>query len=185
MKLFQMKNWELTVSEEAYGIVPFKKILERDKSKEKEKAMKEMLFVYFYSDVKSDYQYITNKKDKSEEIKKDIGLPKSWKIDKVIEDAIDVYTKRSQTIIEKLYVQSMKSASEIGNYLENTKALLEERDKMGKPVTDINKISQSVQRVPKLMRDLKEAYKEVIKEKEDNENKQKGSRKFNIFEDGL
>lgn len=185
MKLFEMKNWELTVSEEAYGITPFKKILERDKSKEKEKAMKEMLFIYFYSDVKSDYQYITNKKDKTEEIKKDIGLPKSWKIDKVIENAIEIYVKRSQTIIEKLYVQSMKSASEIGNYLENTKILLEERDKMGKPVTDINKISQSVQRVPKLMRDLKEAYKEVIKEKEDNENKQKGSRKFNIFEDGL
>lgn len=185
MKLFEMKNWELTISEEAYGITPFKKILERDKSKEKEKAMKEMLFIYFYSDVKSDYQYITNKKDKAEEIKKDIGLPKSWKIDKVIENAIELYVKRSQTIIEKLYVQSMKSASEIGNYLENTKALLEERDKMERPVTDINKISQSVQRVPKLMRDLKEAYKEVIKEKEDNENKQKGSRKFNIFEDGL
>ena len=35
------------------------------------------------------------------------------------------------------------------------------------------------------MADLKAAYKEVVKEQEDNENKKKGSKSFNTFEDGF
>ena len=55
----------------------------------------------------------------------------------------------------------------------------------GKVVTDIAKITASVQKVPKLMSDLKAAYIEVVKEQEDKDNRQKGSKTFNIFEDGL
>lgn len=184
MKLFEMKNWQLTTSEELWGLLPFKKILERDKSKDKELANKEILFIYFFCDIKSDY-IIHSEEVKTEEIKKDIGLPKSWKIDKTIREAIELYNKRSESVIEKLYKQSLKAAGDIGDYLENTKILLAERDDRGKPVTDISKITNAVQKVPKLMADLKAAYKEVVKEQEDMSNKSKGSRKMNIFEDGI
>ncbi len=69
--------------------------------------------------------------------------------------------------------------------MRNTAALLTERDMHGKVVTDIAKISASVQKVPILMANLKVAYKEVVKEREDNEGKTKGSKKFNTFENGL
>jgi hypothetical protein len=126
MKLFQMNNWQLTTSEELWGLLPFKKILERDRSKDKELANKEILFVYFFCDIRSDY-IIHSDDIKTEEIKKDIGLPKTWEVDKVIEDAIDLYKKRSETVIQKLYKQSLKAASDIGEYLENTKQLLDEK----------------------------------------------------------
>lgn len=185
MNLFEVKDWELTVKEEVYGLLPFKKLIDRDKTKDKQIALKELLFIYFYCDIKSDYNYLMSDKEKEKEIKKDIGLPSKWKIDKDIENAIELYKEKSQTVIQKLYSQSLKSVSEIGNYLENTKELLEERDDRGKPVLDISKITTAVQRVPKLMSDLKAAYKEVVKEIEDTENKRKGSQSFNIFEDGL
>jgi hypothetical protein len=121
-----------------------------------------------------------------EELKKDIpGLGEKWVVDGLIEEAIALYRKLSQTVIEKLYLQSLQSASDIGDYLEHTAALLAERDNYGKPTIDIGKITMAVQKVPKLMADLKSAYKEVIKEQEDNENKKKGSKKFNTFEDGF
>lgn len=184
MKLFEMKNWELIVSEEAWGLAPFKKILERDKSKEKEKAMAEMLYIFYFCDIKSDYLTMSEK-DRHNELVKDIpNLTSKWKPDKVVKEGMELYNKHS-TIVQKLYNKTVISANDIADYLANTKALLEERDKMGKPVTDINKITQSVQRVPKLMADLKSAYKEVIKEQEDLDNKKKGSRKFNTFEDGI
>ena len=123
---------------------------------------------------------------RTEELKKDIpGLGDKWKVDELVQEAIALYRKLSQTVIEKLYLQSLKSASDIGDYLENTGILLAERDRHGKPVTDISKITMAVQKVPKLMSDLKSAYKEVVKEQEDNENKKKGSKKFNTFEDGF
>lgn len=179
-----MKNWQLQVSEEVWGLSAFSKILKRDKSKDKVKAMKEVLFIYFYSDIKSDY-IIYPDDIKTEEIKKDIGLPKAWQLDPIIKEAIALYEKNSQSIIEQLYKNTLKAASDIGEYLENTKSLLAERDLTGKPVYDIAKLTTAVDKVPKLMSNLKDAYKEVVKEQEDMDNKKKGSRSFNTFEDGL
>lgn len=183
MKLLTVKNWDLIASEEIWGLLPFKKILVRDKTKQKEKAHKELLFIYFYCDIKSHY-LLLNEENRCKEIKKDIGLEENWVIDDVIQNAIDFYLK-FESPVYKLYKQTLKSASEVGNYLENTKELLEERDIHGKPVTDISKITNAIDKVPKLMFNLKSAYKEVIKEQEDNENKNKGKQSFNIFEQGL
>src|SRR5690606_21244012 len=150
MKLFKIVNWQLQIDEEVWGLLPFNKILKRDKSKEKEVAMAEMLFIYFWCDIKSDYTSM-DEKDRLAELKKDIvALPKKWEPDDVIKEGIALYVKH-ETIIQRLYKQTSQAASDIGDYLENTKALLAERDTLGRPVTDISKITTSVQRVPKLM----------------------------------
>ena len=74
MKLFKMKeDWTLHIEEEVWSLLPFKKILKKDKTRSKELALKEMAFIYFYTDIKSDYLIITNDKIREEEIKKDIG----------------------------------------------------------------------------------------------------------------
>jgi hypothetical protein len=184
MKLFKMKDWNLQATEEAWGVSAFKKLLDADKSKEKTTAMKELLYVYFYCDIKSDFT-ILPEKERGDAIKSEIGLPAKWTHGKEIDEAIRVYKEYSQTTIQRLYQQSLKSAQDIGNYLENTDVLLAERDNNGKPVTDISKITASLQRIPKLMADLKSAYKEVVKEQEDMEGKKKGSRTMNTFEDGI
>jgi hypothetical protein len=184
MKLFTMKNWNLQVEEEAWGISAFKNLLDRDKSKEKQTAMKEMLYVYLFCDVKSDFT-IVPEESRGAEIQREINLPDGWEHDEAIDDAIRVYKEYSQTTIQRLYQQSLKSAQDIGNYLELTDELLNERDDRGKPVTDISKITASLQRIPKLMADLKAAYKEVIKEQDDLDGKKKGSRTMNTLEDGI
>lgn len=178
-----MKNWELTVREEVWGLAPFAKLLARDKSKDKSKALKEVLFIWHYSDVKSDFQYITDSKERIASIKKDLKLPNAWKVDSVMEDALECYDRLSGTVIQTLYKQTLSAVSAIGNYLANTQALLDERDAQNKIVTDIAKITSSVQKVPKLMSDLKDAYKEVVKEQEDADSRKKGSRTMNSFED--
>ncbi len=183
MKLFEIKNWELVVSEEAWGLLPFKKILDRDKGKDKETAIKELLFIYFFCDIRSDYLAM-KEVDRIPEIKKDVGLKDSWKIDSCIQEALDLYSK-FQSPLETLYKQTLNATAAIGEYLDNSKALLSERDASGRPVNDISKITTAVKSVPKLMADLKAAYKEVVKEKEDLDNKKKGSKSFNTFEEGL
>lgn len=183
MKLLTMKKWQLTVSEEAWGLAPFRKILEKDKSKEKENAIKDMTFIWFYADIRSDYLNMSPE-IREAEIKKDIGLPANWTMSKEVKEAIEFYNKDA-TALQRLYRQTLASVQAIGDYLENAAALLAERDNNGRPVNDIAKITGAVQKVPKMMRDVKEAYKEVVKEIEDTENKKKGSRTFNTFEEGL
>lgn len=185
MNLFKLVNWQLEVEEVVWGLEPFNKLLIRDKTKGKEKALKDMLFIYYFGDIRSDYSYLTDEKQRVIEIIKDMGLTKNWKIDPILQVAIDFYIERSTTIIGKLYKAASKSANDVAEYLEGTKTLLSERDDKGKPVHTINTITAALKQVPGIMKDLKTAEKEVIKEKEDNIGKSKGARTFGMFEDGL
>ena len=185
MKLFKMVNWQLEVDEELWTIEVFNKILQRDKSKDKGIAFKEIAFIYHYCDVKSDYVALTDKAERTREVSKDIGLPKKWKLDKTVEDAIDLYLKRAVTVSEKLYKSGLKSASDVSEHLYDTKALLSERDEKGKPVHTINSITAANKMIPDMIKNLKITYKEVIKEQDDIENKKKGAKKFGMFENGI
>lgn len=183
--LFDMdKEGKLTISPEAYSLLPFKTIWERDKSPDKNIALKELAFVFFYCDIKSNYM-ITPELDRANEIRKDIGLPNNWKFDKKVEDAVNYYNEHSKSIIAKLYEASLKSANDVAEYLNNTKDLLTERDDKNKPVYTISAITTGLKSIPIIMRDLKAAYKEVIKETDSNDDKKKGKQQYNTFETGL
>jgi hypothetical protein len=184
MKLFEMKDYNLQVSEEAWGMLPFKAILKRDKNRNKETAFKEMLFIYFYTDIRSDYIHYTDE-ERTKEIIKDIGLPVDWKIDNVIKEAIQFYEKRSVSVIGKLYKSALKSANDTSKYLEKTSELLEERNDKGGTVTTLPMITAAQKTLPDIMKNLKAAYKELLAEQKEVEGRTKGSRTMGYFEDGL
>lgn len=185
MKLFEIKDFSLIVTDEAWGLLPFKAILKKDKSRFKEIAFKEMLFIYFYSDIRSDYVYIVDNKIREKEIIKDIGLPEDWKIDFITSQAIEYYNSMSLSPIAKLYKSSLKAADDISKYLENTDEILQQRTAAGAVVTQVSTITSALKAVPGIMKDLKTAYKEVLSEQKDLEGKTKGARSFGLFEDGL
>lgn len=172
------------MTEEAWGISAFKKLLDRDKTKEKEKAIKDMLYVYHFCDIRSDFAIYTDK-EKVDILKAELNLDSKWTHDKHIEEAVRVYRKYSETTIQRLYKQALKAANDVGDYLEGTDLLLNERDNNGRIVTDIAKITGSLEKVPKIMLMLKNSYKEVIQEQVELEGKKKGSKSMNIFEDGI
>lgn len=185
MKLFEMIKHDLKISPEIWGLMPFKKLLDKDKSKGKELAFKEVLFIFYYCDIRSDYSQIMDDKLRSQEIKRDIGLPEKWKIDNEVQEAINLYEKHAITAIGRLYKSSLKAASDVAQYLENTDVLLAERTANGGLVTKINDITNSLAKVPKIMQDLKSAYKEVVAEQKEMEGRTKGSKTLGFYEDGL
>ncbi len=185
MKLFEFKNWQLSVRDESWALLPFKKILKRDKSRTKEIALNEMFFIWYFADIQSDYLIITDLKLREEEIKKDLSLPDNWKIDSVIEEAIAFYEQRSLTVIGKLYKNALKSANDTGDYLEMTDVLLRERNDKGGTVTTLPMIVAAQEKLPKIMQNLAAAEKELLKQQQDVENRMKGSKKMGMFEDGL
>jgi hypothetical protein len=181
---FNKENWVVEPTAEALVVDQFKKIVSRDKSKDKNIAKKELAFIYFYADVKSDH-FGKSDSDKFESIKLEVSLPKDWIIDEDLQIAIDFYKNRNQTINSTLYESAVISAREISSYLKDTKKLLEERTDKGAAVTNINTITGALQKVPQIMSNLNDAYKELVKEQLFSEGKKKGSREFNLFEQGL
>lgn len=184
MRLLQFNKESYTVSftEECIMLTPFKDLLDRDKSKSKDIAIKEISFIYFYSDITSPYTAIIDLNDRFEEIKKDIDLPKTWKIDKVLNTAIEFYKVRSKTIVHSLYDSAMIAASAINDVFSDAKNLIEQSEDK---IAAVQKVIQALERVPKVMANLKDAEKELLKQIEDNEGKKVGSKSKNIFEDGL
>ena len=188
MNLFELgKNnkYEVEFNPILLTLAPFKKLITRDKSKDKSIAIKEIAFIFFYSDIKSNYMYITDEAERFQEIKKDQELPKDWVIDKDVQEAIDFYKEKSTTINSALYSSACTAVAAISNYLNTTETLLAERDENGKVVTDIAKITGALEKVPKIMANLNAAYTELIKEQKITEGRSKGSREFNMFEDGI
>jgi hypothetical protein len=183
MRLFELVNNRVTPTPESLLIPEFKKIWDRDTTKDKDRALQELLFVYAYSDTRSDYNYIKDTTLREIEVIKDMGLGE-WKPDESVMNACN-YALAKKTIIEKLYEQGVKAAEDVGNYLGKAESLLNERNEKGAAVTTLPQITAGLKSLPAIMRDLKAAYKEVVKEQRDTEGKSKGSQTFNTFEDGL
>ena len=184
MNGFTLRDGVLTVDDNLWGLEQFRKILKRDKSRNKDLALKEMLFIYYYTDIKSDY-LIIDIKLRTDEIIKDIQLPDNWKIDTIMQDAINFYEERSLTVVGKLYKNALLAANDISEYLTKTKELLEERDERGKPVTTLTTIVGGISKIKTVMQDLKAAEKELIKERIETEGKMKGKQSMGMFELGL
>jgi len=182
---FDKENVEITYSPLLLTMKPFKRLIDRDKGKKKELAKKELAFISFYADDRSIYMYIVDAAEREQELIKDLELPKDWKIDKDIQDAIALYKERSTTVNSSIYRSACKAAIDIANYLQTADVLLAERDENGKVVTDIAKITNALEKVPKIMANLNVAQQELIKEQKITEGRSKGSREFNMYEDGL
>ncbi|HEX8586070.1 MAG TPA: hypothetical protein VF680_16875 [Allosphingosinicella sp.] len=185
MNGFILKDGTLTVEDQLWGLLPFKKILKRDKSRNKDMALKEMMFVFYFTDIKSDYLIISDYKLREQEIKADIELPEDWKIDDVIQEAIDFYESKTLTVVGKLYKSALKSANDISVYLERTGELLNERTDKGGTVTTLPMIVSAQKTLPDIMRNLKAAEKEVLRERVEMEGRMKGQQQMGMFEDGL
>lgn len=182
---FNKNRFEVEFSPEVLLLKPFKAIIDSDKSKNKEQAYKEIVFIYFFTDIRSDYMYITEDEERQKEIVKDLGLPDKWKMNKLLLEAVEFYKNRSKTVNASLYEAACHSAIEISQYLKNTKKLLEERTDKGAAVTNINSITGALSKVPSIMKDLSAAHQELVKEQKTLEGRSKGNREFNMFEDGF
>lgn len=180
-----MNDWNLTLEPQVWGLLPFKRLLDRDKTKEKVRANSEMLFIWYFADIRSDFLFL-KEDERIEEIIKNISyFKKGWKPDKLVQDAITFYKEISETPTQRLYKQSLKAVQVVGNRLEKSEELLNELDARGNAVYKIRDITQGLKDVKIIVRDLREIEKEVIKEIKDNEGKSIGSKKYNMFEDGL
>lgn len=181
MKLFKYEGYKITIAEEALVLKPFKKVWDRDKTKNKEKAIMELGFIYFFCDPRSDYQYLVDETERLEAIRESEGLPTDWKPDKVIEEAMKFYNSFKPT--SALLLEDTRVAvNKLRQLLRDID--LTQLDDKGKPVYTLNTITATIKQIPALVKDLDEAEKTLNSEMK-NSGKMRGSGEKTIFEDSL
>jgi hypothetical protein len=185
MELFELKDYQLTFAPQALAISCLKDIWDKYPNDQKDFAVAELAYVYYYTDYSSDFQDILDPKDKAAEIRKNLILPDGWNPDDKTNAAIEWYQDRQRTVISRLYEDTLSAIAQISKFLKSvdlTKEVVIKGTLV--PKYDVKKIVDSVEKLPKLSKALDILEQEVRKKMEANAT-MRGGRDKNIFEDGL
>jgi len=161
MKLFRYEGYNLSISEEAMLLSPFKAIWKRDHTKDKHVALQELGYIYFMEDPRSDYQIYIDKEERSKQVRIGEGIKDTWKPDKVVNEALEFYASfKSESA---LLAEDIRAA--ITNLREHIKTIdLGAVDDKGKPIYTLNTYTATLAQIPKLIVALDEAEKTIAKD---------------------
>jgi len=184
MELFSIDDFEVKFKPQTLLLKPFKVIWDRDTNIDKRQALKDLAFVYFYADYKSDYADVIDDDDREIDLKKSLAYPKDWflKDDKDMEEAIKFYRKRSVTTASTLLVETRKSIYKLSTHISSLD--FTEKDEKGKLVHNPKSLSDIVATFPKLLGSLNELEAQFLRELKDSST-MRGNQIKNTFEDGL
>jgi hypothetical protein len=136
----------------------------------------ELGYIYFMEDPRSDYQYLVDTETRSEAIKESEGLPKDWKPDKLVKEAMEFYA-------------SFKPASAL--LLEDTRWMVDKYRKRLRTqefdsleVKELKEIGALIKQIPELVKNLDEAERAINAELK-SQGKMRGQGEKTIFEDSL
>ena len=115
MLLLTIANNRLEISPYALTINEFKDIWDRDSSKEKDRAVKELSFIYFMADYKSNYRAYDSS-SRLLAITNDIEL-KDWTPDDLIVKAIKKYEELQITPSIKFLKNAEQSLNKISSFI--------------------------------------------------------------------
>ena len=179
MKLLKYEGYNLTFEPEILTLKVFKKLFTRDKTKDKSKFLQELGYIYFMLDPRSDYMYITDEDERSKAIIIGEGLSDTWKVDSILQDAMDYYKSFRPT--SALLLEDTRVA--VDKLREALRSInITETDDKGRPIYTLNTIVATIKQVPSLAKDLDDAERAISKEIVQND-KIRGSVEKAMYED--
>lgn len=182
MNLFEIKDFQVIFSAQALALVPFRTLWDRDKTKDKSTSVGELAYVWFMCDYKSDYSDIINEEERSKEILSVLVIPKGWKPDKKVFEAMVFYKKRSKGMIMHLHEAATILLDQIVQFAKTVD--LNERDDKGKPIHNLKQINDVVKELGKSVESVQNLERMVKAELSNNKDKI-GSKTKSLFEDGI
>lgn len=184
MKLLKYENYQVEPSEELFLLKDFRRLYNKDKSKNKEKFMEILSVVYFVYDPRSTYADIFDEDERLNEVIKQEGLDNSFKITPEIQKAIDTYIRVTTTTSQKLLDSMRKSIAKIGEFLENVDLYATE-EKTGKAKYNVSQIVQATDKIPQLAKKLIETEKIVNAEISEQGRIRGGEEQAHAYEGGF
>ena len=146
MGLFNLKDTQVILDPNVLAIPEFKALWDRDKTKTKDVATKELSFVYYVSDFNSPYFNIPEYK-REKTVIDDFIKDESWSPDEAVKKAIDKYVILTETPAARLVLSTRRTIDKLGKYLDEA----EIDNRTVKLVTDtISKVSTVLSAYAKL-----------------------------------
>ena len=170
MNLFEITpEYQVQINPAAYELLPFKTVWDRDKSKTKERARKELAYIVFKNDYKSPFVNEPDEKIREAEVLEHIfGRGTKWKADKVVEEAAEFYIDLQETFSLKLLRDTMSAVSRLREYFREINFTEVEVSEQGvvRPKYDVKKFVDTIEKIPKVIDSLQKIEESVKKERE-------------------
>ena len=154
------------------SISPFSEIWENDKSKEKEKAINKLKYLWFYTDYESPY-FKYPEKEKNEKILSDVLKDTKFKIEKDLILAIGKYKELN-------YTPAMETVDSAMSFVRNIQLFFKNVDLT--QVSNAKQVTDMFANMPRIIASLNEAKKHADLEQLSNV-KVRGGQKPGMFED--
>lgn len=183
MKLLKYENYEVTPTPECFMIKPLRDIYNKDRTKNKEKFMQIISFIYHYCDPRSTYATVIDDEERRKQIVLQEGLPENFTPDAALIKAMETYKEVTTTTSVKLLDSMRKAIAKIGEFVENVD--LYATDDKGKPLYTVSSIVQATDKIPMLAKKLIETEKIVASEIEETGRIRGGEDTAHAFEGGF
>lgn len=180
MKLLELDNYEVKVSDEALLVKPIRKLFNMDRSQKKERFFEQMSILYFCYDPRSNYSYIIDDKERLKEVLAQEGI-KDFKPSPEFKQAVEIYKKLCTTASSMLLEDTKTVINKMREVLKSID--FSELDEEKKAST-VKTVASIVAMIPKLVKDLSDAEKAVQKEIEED-SKVRGSQELTIFDNDI
>jgi regulator of sigma D len=167
MKAFDIEGGDVKFQPEFLAVPAFKKIWDKDKSKNKHKAYSELSYVVFLCDSTISNPYRSMSESLKEEIlKRDVLGKVDYKISTDLQEAIDKFRQLKETTSSRLLKSAKVAAEKLSDYFEN-KVNFNDLDTNGKPVYSARDLASNLGAVGKIIESLKKLEDQVLKEQLD------------------
>ena len=161
--LFDLRDGQVVLNPESLAIPIFNTIWKRDKTKSKERANREIAYIFFMCDFNSPYMAYPSTK-RRDIILSDFMKDPKWKEDKDIKDAMSKYLEFQETHTMRLMKSAKGAVDKLTSYFENIDFL--EKGENGKPLynakdvaINLEKVGSSVESLDKLETKIKKEIK--------------------------
>jgi len=161
MALFDLKNGNIILNPDSLVLPGFREIWKKDKTKGKDKATREISYVYFMCDYNSPYSVYPNPKRK-EVIIKDYMNEEGWKETEDIKIAIKRYIAFQETHTMRLMRAAKGASDKLAGYFETIDFL--KVDDNGKPIYTAKDVAVNLEKVGNIVDSLDKLETRIKKE---------------------
>lgn len=179
--LFEVENSIAKPTAETLLISPYKEIWERDKSEDKQQALKEFTFIELMSSKKKSNPYAGYDDGVRFEKLQELLFEEDWEMDELVEAALvkihEFQTEASQTY--RYYISTVKAAEKLRDFFDNFDIM--ETNEKGALLYKPSDITRAINDTDKVLQNLN-SMKEKVEQELFEQTKTKGNKQINPFE---
>ena len=179
-QIFDIVSGEVVLTPEGLAVPAFKVLWDKDKSKDKSRALDEIKYVVFLVDpIKSPYKDI-DELTKESVIKTDIFKDSGWEPSQDVLNAIEKYTELRYTTTLKVLRSAKTAVEQLAGYFSAVN--FTEKDSWGKPLYSVNDLAANLGKVGTIVKSIN-ILEEAAKREMNDGSRVKGGSEIGYFED--